>query len=43
MRYTRRSSGPYLLLILPDRSRSLIPAEWTDWGHRPDSRQDTRQ
>ncbi|MBK7952536.1 MAG: hypothetical protein IPK02_11520 [Candidatus Accumulibacter sp.] len=32
MRYTRRSSGPYLLLILPDRSRSLIPAEWTDWG-----------
>jgi hypothetical protein len=30
--YTRRTSGPYLLLILPDQSRSLIPAEWTDWG-----------
>jgi len=27
----RRGGVQLLLLILPDGSRSLIPAEWTDW------------
>lgn len=27
----RRGGAQLLLLILPDGSRSLIPAEWTDW------------
>ena len=32
-----RRDGLRLLLILPDGSRSLIPAEWTDWaaGQQP--------
>ena len=28
----RRGGVLFLLVILPDGSRSLIPAEWTDWG-----------
>jgi hypothetical protein len=32
---TRRRGVPYLLTILPDGSRSLIPASWTDWKAEP--------
>jgi hypothetical protein len=34
--YSRRKHGrqPHLLLVLPDESRSLIPASWTDWSER---------
>ena len=27
----RRRGVPFVLAVLPDGSRSLIPAEWTDW------------
>ena len=30
----KRGRQLHLLLILPDESRSLIPASWTDWGDR---------
>ena len=31
----RRRGVYYLLAILPDGSRSLIPTAWTDWGREP--------
>ena len=31
----RRRGVLYLLTILPDGSRSLIPASWTDWRVEP--------
>lgn len=30
----KRGRQLHLLLVLPDESRSLIPASWTDWGAR---------
>lgn len=31
----RRRSINYLVAVLPDGSRSLIPASWTDWNMEP--------
>jgi len=31
----RRRGIHYLLAVLPDGSRSLIPASWTDWNAEP--------
>ena len=31
----RRRGIHYLLTVLPDGSRSLIPASWTDWKVEP--------
>ncbi|MGH8550499.1 MAG: hypothetical protein ACRERU_18230, partial [Methylococcales bacterium] len=31
LRHTQRRGLLYLLVILPDQSRSLIPADWTNW------------
>lgn len=32
MSATKRRGTPVLLVVLPDGSRSLIPASWTDWA-----------
>ncbi|MBK8753985.1 MAG: hypothetical protein IPL99_21085 [Candidatus Competibacteraceae bacterium] len=34
LRRTHRNGQLHFLLILPDQSRSLIPADWTDWARR---------
>ena len=31
--YQQRRGVTHLLVILPDGSRSLVPAAWTDWGN----------
>ncbi|MBZ5726311.1 MAG: Y4bD/Y4pK family protein [Acidobacteriia bacterium] len=42
LRQARMPAGLQFVLILPDGSKSLIPADWTDFKHPPGAPQDSQ-